>query len=390
MSVREKFGKGGKDAGESTGYWLADFKDASGERHQQRFKSKKDAVAFEQKNRVAIREGTYVALDRNLTVSDAAKIWMARVEASGMRHHGPVEATTLNQYRQHVSLHIVPRVGSLKLAKMSPADAEKFRDSLLSKGDDGKPVMSRALARKVLTSFKSLLKANKCSHIVDDVSIGSDKRSERKLEVGRDFPTRGEVNRVAKAAADDPRLYALILTAALCGLRASELRGLRFCDLDFKAGELHVRQRADRFNRIGPPKSKEGRRTLPIDPELSLALKKWMVASRRDDQGYIFATSTGAIEHHKNMLRSLAPIMKSAGVVTKGGKPKYALHAFRHFYASWCINPIERGGRQLTSKIVQTLLGHSSIVMTMDTYGHMFPSGSDRSELAASVKSLLA
>jgi integrase len=384
MSVRQKIVDG-----QTTDYWVADFKDGSGRRHQRHFKSKKDATAFEQKNRVAIREGTYVAVDRNLTIEDAAKIWLARVEANGMRHRGPVEATTLNQYKQHVDLHIVPRVGTLKLAKMSPADVEKFRDGLLAKRDDGKPGMSRAMARKVLTSFKSLLKANKCGHLADDVSIGADKRNQRKLEIGRDIPTREEISKLAKAAKSSPRLYALVLTAALCGLRASELRGLRWCDVDFKAGELHVRQRADRFNRIGPPKSKEGRRTLPIDPTLSLALKELKFASERDDQAYVFATSTGAIEHHKNMLRSLEPIMTAAGLA-KGGKSKYALHALRHFFASWCINPTNRDGRQLQAKEVQELMGHSSIVITMDLYSHLFPSGNDRSELAASVKSLLA
>ena len=104
----------------------------------------------------------------------------------------------------------------------------------------------------------------------------------------------------------------------------------------------------------------------------------------------MFPTSTGAIEHHKNMLRSLAPVMRAAGVVDKHGEPKYALHAFRHFFASWCVNPKERGGRELPAKVAQALLGHSSIVMTLDRYGHLFPDGSDRAELAAAAKALLA
>ncbi|HEX4991233.1 MAG TPA: tyrosine-type recombinase/integrase [Candidatus Binatia bacterium] len=70
-------------------------------------------------------------------------------------------------------------------------------------------------------------------------------------------------------------------------------------------------------------------------------------------------------------------------------KPKYALHAFRHFFASWCINLKERGGRELPVKVVQQLLGHSSVVMTLDRYGHLFPRGDDRGELAAAAKRLL-
>ena len=63
---------------------------------------------------------------------------------------------------------------------------------------------------------------------------------------------------------------------------------------------------------------------------------------------------------------------------------------FRHFFASWSINPEERGGRGLSAKVVQDLLGHSSITMTLDTYGHLFPRGDDRAELAKASRLLLA
>ncbi len=70
-------------------------------------------------------------------------------------------------------------------------------------------------------------------------------------------------------------------------------------------------------------------------------------------------------------------------------EPKYALHAFRHFFASWCINSKERDGRELPATEVQHLLGHSSIVMTLDTYLHLFPSDGDRTALAKASAALL-
>ncbi len=194
--------------------------------------------------------------------------------------------------------------------------------------------------------------------------------------------------RMIEAAASKPRLHALLLVAALCGLRASELRGLCWSDIDLKTEELHVNQRADRKNKLGAPKTNQSRRTIPLSSETVLALKKWKLASspKRDD--LVFPTSTGAVEHHKNMLRSLAPVMKAAKLM-KGDKPKYGLHALRHFFVSWCINPKERGGRQLPAKVAQQWLGHNSIVMTLDIYGHLFPTGSDRSELDNASKALL-
>jgi len=271
----------------------------------------------------------------------------------------------------------------VKLAHLTPPKVEAFRDDLLAN-------MSRPMARKVLTSLKSLLKVAKYAHVAADVSVGRSKRSERKLEVGSDIPTPAEVRRLVDAAKDDARMRALLLTAALCGLRASELRGLRWADVKLKDGELQVRQRADRYNAIGAPKSASSTRTIPLAPEVEAALKVWKLACPKGELDLVFPTGTGAIMYHRSMLDSLAPVMVAAGVVTKGGKPKYGLHAFRHFFASWCINRRADGGRELPAKVVQGLLGHGSIVMTLDRYGHLFPRGDDRAELAAASGALLA
>jgi integrase len=92
-----------------------------------------------------------------------------------------------------------------------------------------------------------------------------------------------------------------------------------------------------------------------------------------------------------------APVLDGHGKPTrdKKGKPivtaKYpGMHALRHFYASWCINRKVDGGLELPPKIVQERLGHATITMTMDTYGHMFPRGNDGSELAAAERAFLA
>ena len=322
---------------------------------------------------VAVRDGKYIVVE-DVTVADAARAWISRVEANGMRHRGPVERGTLAMYRQHADLHIVPRIGKLKLPKLTHQAVKGFRDALLTD-----PATSRAMARKVLVSLKSILKTNNCAHLAGDVTIGTDARAKTQLEKGRDFPTPNEIGRLITAAVPDARLHALLRVAALCGLRASELRGLRWSDVDLKAEELHVRQRADRYCAIGAPKTKESRRTIPLSPETVLALKAWKLACPKGELDLVFPAATGAVVRHQNMLRSLAPVMRAAGVVTKDSKPKYGLHALRHFFASWCINSKASGGRELPAKVAQHLLGHSSIVMTLDRYGHLFPSGGDRS-----------
>jgi integrase len=87
--------------------------------------------------------------------------------------------------------------------------------------------------------------------------------------------------------------------------------------------------------------------------------------------------------------RGLAPAMMAAGL-TKGLKPKYSgLHNLRHFFASWCINRRVDGGLELPPMTVKTRMGHSSIQITFDRYGHLFPRGDDGAELAAAEKAFL-
>ena len=375
MSVRKRKWKTSK--GEAKEAWIVDYFDQDGDRHIETFERKKDAEAHHDKVRLDVRHGVHIAVSKSETVAEAAERWLNRAEAEGR------ERGTLAQYRQHVRLHIAPRIGRYKLAHLTAPKVEAFRDEILAN-------LSRPMARKVMTSLKSLLKAAKHSHVAADVSIGRSKRGERKLEVGRDIPAPAEIKRVIAVAKDNERMHALLLTVTLCGLRASELRGLRWADVDFKSGELRVRQRADRYNIIGAPKSASSVRTIPLPPEAVAALKVWKLACPKGELDLVFPTGTGAIMYHRSMLDSLAPVMAAAGVVDKHGKPKYALHAFRHFFASWCINRRADGGRELPAKVVQGLLGHGSIVMTLDRYGHLFPRGDDRAELAAATTALLA
>jgi integrase len=220
------------------------------------------------------------------------------------------------------------------------------------------------------------------------VKIKASSRDKKKLEVGVDIPTAEEIKAVVAAAG---RSRPLLLVAIGAGLRSSELRGLRWSDVDLKKGELHVHQRADRYAAIGKPKSKAGHRSVPLGPIVVNALREWKLACPKGHHGLVFPTPSGGVAMHNNVVRAFTMAVRAAGLTNTKGRPKYSgLHALRHFFASWCINPIELGGQGLSSKIVQQLLGHSSIVMTMDTYGHLFPADKDAHlRLAAAERALL-
>jgi integrase len=215
-----------------------------------------------------------------------------------------------------------------------------------------------------------------------------------KLKIGVDIPTPQETKRIIRAAKGKWR--PLLLTAIFTGLRASELRGLRWQDIDLKRAELHVRQRADRHRKIGPPKSEAGERTVPLPPMVVSILREWKLACPNGSLDLAFPKGKGNVEFHNNVIhRGLWPTLIAAGVVSvdEAGNvaAKYTgLHALRHFYASWCINRKADGGLELPPKVVQHRLGHSSIVVTMDTYGHLFPRGDVAKELAAAEAALLS
>lgn len=183
-------------------------------------------------------------------------------------------------------------------------------------------------------------------------------------------------------------------------MRSSELRGLRWQDADFKRGEITVAQRADEFGDIGPPKSGAGARTIPVPPAVVSALKELKLRKGSFSE-LVFSNPQGEPRSHTNIVnKGLIPAMVRAGITVPTGersevgepllKAKYTgLHSLRHFYASWCINRKEDGGVGLPPKMVQERLGHSSILMTMDTYGHLFPRADDGSELALAANSLL-
>src|SRR5262245_50694298 len=89
--------------------------------------------------------------------------------------------------------------------------------------------------------------------------------------------------------------------------------------------------------------------------------------------------------------RGFFPAQVAAGQATAHGQAKYTgLHALRHFYASWCINRRADGGLELPLKNVQERLGHSTITLTADRYGHLFPRGDDGAEMAAVTPGLSA
>jgi integrase len=285
------------------------------------------------------------------------------------------------EYRRILRMHIGPFIGDTKISDLSVPMVRAFEDQLREAGRPTAMVKRiRSMLSMLLTDAmeRGLATRNVARGLISNRTRGKERQAERrvkgKLKVGVDIPTPDEIRAIVSHLTG--RWRPSLLVTIFCGLRASELRGLPWANVDLDRREIHVRQRADRFNKIGPPKSESGERTVPLLPLAVNALREWKLACPKGPLDLVFPNPRGDVEAYNNIvLNGLNPVQVAAGVVDGAGTPKYAMHALRHFYASWCINRKADGGLELPLKVVQERLGHSKITMTADTYGHLFPRG---------------
>jgi integrase len=397
MSVRKRTWKRASDAELRTA-WIVDYRDGAGKRRAKQFDRKKDADAWEARTKVDVADGVHVADRATVTVAEAGALWLEAGEAAGL------ERTTMDQRRQHLKFHIKPFIGAMKLNKISIAVVRGFQDKLRSSG------RSPDMVKRVTTSLSGILSEAQERGLAAQNPIrgrrrsAAEKRHKKRLEVGIDIPTPQEIRALIEALTG--RWRPILLTAIFTGLRASELRGLSWRDVDLQSAVLHVRQRADRYKKIGSPKTDTSKRRIPLSPIVVNTLREWKLACPKGELDLVFPNAKGEVEWHGIIVTwGLLPALRAAKLcdpVIKDGKPvldddgnpvmkpRYAgLHALRHFYASWCINRKADGGLELSAKLVQERLGHATLAMTTDTYGHLFPSADDGAEMAAAEIALL-
>jgi integrase len=220
MSVRRR--KWTTASGEAREAWVVDYVDQHGRRLLKTFEKKKEADAFADSARAEVREGTHVGDSVSGTVAEAGAKWIASAEGAGL------ERATLDQYRQHLRLHIEPFIGRTRLSRMTVPVVRDFEDKLRAAG------RSHKLTRYVIRSLGALLsEAQEHGSIVRNPVrelTGKRRRAKDasresrggKLKIGMDIPTPGEIRSILQAA--QGRWRPFLLTAVFTGLRASELR----------------------------------------------------------------------------------------------------------------------------------------------------------------------
>jgi integrase len=333
--------------GERREAWQADFVDQSGARHQPQFSTRKAADTWLVRARSEVQAGVFTPDATSITIAIASELWLERCRNDNL------ERGTLKQYTSHVRCHIGPQIGSVKFSRLTMPVVESFVDGLLASG------RSRMQAKKVLTSLKAIIKEAQrrglvAQNVASVVSIRQARRHARKVKL----PSKAEVKELIDRATGSTR--PMLIMVVFTGLRASELRGLRWQDVDFEQRMVRVRQRADDYCRIGPLKSESSRRDIPMTPMVLNTLREWRLACPKGELDLVFPNPQGGVIQHKMLCKRLG-----------------RAHRFRHFFASWLID------QGFGPKRVQALLGHSTIQLTYDVYGHLFPQENDHERFAA-------
>jgi integrase len=357
--------------------WVVDYFDGTGTRRLKTFERQREAKGWLAQVQVDVKAGEHVADRASITVAKAAELWLETCRhGSPDGEHAPLEASTVREYERYVRYMTGDAIVGVTLNQLDRAMVDEFLKRLRGAR------RSTAMVRKVRTALSTLI-----SHAQEKGKVGRNvlRDQQRRRRTGkRDqkdivIPTKAELRAMLGDGESPLWFRAFLAIAVYGGLRASELRGLRWQHVDLEAGVLKVRQRADFAGRIGAPKSKAGNRDVPMTPTVRKLLAELHMAQGRPTDGLVFATSTGRPMNHSNIVkRCYNPLQDRLGIA-----PRYGLHALRHAAASLFI---EQG---MNPKRVQVLMGHSSITMTMDVYGKLFPAPDDDRAAMAKLEALL-
>ena len=387
VSVRKRSWKAA--TGEAKAAWVVDYADSRGVRQRKHFPNKKAADAFRVNIEGQIQTGTYRCLADRMTVRNVCENFLEHCEG---RHQRDERMTRkmLAVYKGHVNNHILHTecgLGGRKLSQFTARSVGEFRDQLRGLG------ASVPTTRKILATLHAAL-AHAISQDWVAVNpahgikvIGTRGEGSKKIIP----PSKEDIRTVLDAADEDFRL--MLLFAASTGARAGEQWAARWRDLDLEDGKLHISRRVDVYGEEGAPKSVAGVRTVPISRQLVASLKARKLKSKfKGTDDLIFSNGEGNFVGHDNIVkRRFLPLfakLEAAHYADPMNSPKpprrFNWHGLRHFAVStW----IEAG---MTPKTVQTLAGHASLQITMDRYGHLFPSEDHNKAMDQIAKGLFA
>lgn len=324
----------------------------------------------QEKLKAALREqqqGTLVTASQQ-TLKQFLEDWLENT------HKQNIRPRSHERYEEIVRLHIIPAIGNVPLQKLTPQRLQKLYSEKLKAGYSAVTVIAiHNLLHKALdTAVRwELVVQNVCK------KVSPPRRVRREMK----SLTPEQVQQLLEVARGHPQ-EALFILALSTGMRRGELLGLKWQDINFVEGTLQVRRVLSRVptkmvEQIGKryieaePKTEKSRRSIALAAYTLEILKQHRerqlkireaVGEAWEDHDYVFCSPNGKhLNPGHNTLVQLKLLLKKAGL------PDIRFHDLRHSVATMLLS------MGTHPKVVQELLGHSQISMTMDIYSHVLP-----------------
>jgi integrase len=305
------------------------------------------------------REAGLVFDAGNLTLGEYLNRWLVNSVQDSVRRR------TYESYLSIVGRHIVPALGRVRLTALTPAHVQALYRAKLDSG------LSPTTVEHIHTTLhRALGQAVRWGMVPRNVSDAVDVPKRNSPEIR---PLTPQQARALLAAAQGDPYEALYVLALTTGMRQGELLGLRWEDVDLGRAVVHIRQTlitGYSKQTFGKPKTAHGRRSIKITPgtvdTLTRHRERQRAAGLYLDSGLVFCNRVGSPVHPKNLTdRHFRPLLRRAGL------PPIRFHDLRHTAATLLLS------RNVHPKVVQELLGHANISITLDTYSHVLPAMQD-------------
>jgi integrase len=358
-----------KQQGKKVYAYKVPYRDANGKQTSETFTTMAAARSFRNKIRRQRDEGLVIdAKAGMISFAEYAAIWLERARTK--------REATYSIYETHLRLHIVPVLGGRQLRAVTRTDVQAFVNKIHAAG---------LAPRTVQAIYVTVAAVFRAAHLLDKrltsspcVEITLPEIPDREVETV-------SVAAVRALAGGMPKRYrAAVLIAAGTGLRISEVMGLTWDRIDLDARTVKVDRQMTPAGIFGPPKTKRSKRVVPMPEMVAAALiahREDFPPTRQDiahTDGYtvrgaelVFFRANGKPTNARECGRGFQLARARAGLPDEA-----TFHILRHTYASIQI----AAGTSLTA--LRDRLGHGSIQVTSDIYGHLLPTEDDRTRAA--------
>jgi integrase len=290
------------------------------------------------------------------TLLEAAEAFVEGIASGAIRSRAGerYKPSVVREYERSLRLHVLPTLGGAGLSKIQRRDLQRLVDELLASGAD--PSTIRNALKPLQVIYRRAIEDG-------DLAINPCERLRLPAARGRERIA-SPAEAAALIAALRPEDRALWGCAFYAGLRRGELRALLWDDVDLADGLIRIERSIDGYGAAGEPKSRAGRRTVPIVAALRELLVEHKLVTR-GDEGLVFGSSA------TQPFTPTAVRKRALTAWRRANLDPIGLHECRHTFASLLI------AAGVNAKAITAYLGHASIQTTFDLYGHLMPGNED-------------